>query len=204
MKRLADQRWTFQGFSDHLVSEAIYLADPDENGIELYCDRPKEQWKLMNGQIVMATEPLDVDNLMEELGKPEQPGDKQLSAIDIGHVHLHVADLAQVENFYHQMLGFDITQRSYPGALFLSAGGYHHHIGTNIWAGKGAPAPPKNAVGLLSFRISVPDRYTVEIIRNRLEHSGVETTIKNDGGAMPVLVTHDYDGTGVEISADYE
>jgi catechol 2,3-dioxygenase len=201
LNRLVERRWVFQGFADHLVSEAIYLADPDGNGVEIYCDRPKEEWRRANGQIAMGSEPLDVDNLMDELHAVPQDDEKS-RAIDIGHVHLHVASLARAENFYHTILGFDITQRSYPGALFLSAGGYHHHIGTNIWAGDGAPPPPENAVGLLSFGIAVPDRRTIEVIKKRLDEAKLNGEINSGNTKEEILFTRDFDGIGVEISID--
>lgn len=172
-RNLIQHNWQFQGFSDHIVSEALYLADPDDNGIELYVDRPREKWKMIGGTVAMGSEPLDVENLLAEspVGAEVHSTSSKLEGIDpgtdIGHVHLHVSDLGKAEKFYNGILGMDVTQRSYPGALFLSAGGYHHHIGVNVWAGRGAPPPPDDAVGLISFSVEVPDRMTVEQIRAR-------------------------------------
>ncbi len=178
--RMYARNVVFQGFSDHLVSEAIYLADPDENGVELYSDRPRAEWTRRDNQIEMATQPLDLDSLVAELGKGNA-GDTDIDPnSDVGHVHLHVSDLGSSEEFYHGLLGFDVTQRSYPGALFLSAGGYHHHIGVNVWAGRGAPPPPPEAAGLLGVGIYVPDQKTIETLARRFREAGVDSTIRKD------------------------
>jgi len=198
-RRLLEQRWPFQGFADHIVSEALYLADPDGNGVELYTDRPRDQWRRRNGEVEMATDPLDVDDLLREIENDSTPWNGVHPNTDIGHVHLHVSDLQKAEAFYHGVLGFDVTQRSYPGALFISAGGYHHHIGLNIWAGKGAPSPPPEAVGLLSFSINIPDGETLDILKQRLQSAGFLVENKNDLINQPMLVTRDQDGNRVEL-----
>ncbi|MGA7160742.1 MAG: VOC family protein [Bacteroidota bacterium] len=167
--RLYVNNTAFQGFSDHLVSEAIYMADPDGNGIELYADRPRAKWIMQENQVQMATIPLDIDNLLSELTEESSLTGSLDPSTDIGHVHLHVSDLQSADEFYHNLLGFDVTQRSYPGALFLSAGGYHHHIGVNTWAGKGAPPPPSDAAGLLSFGIFIPTPQSMQTIARRFE-----------------------------------
>ncbi len=153
--RLIRNGYPIQGAADHLVSEAIYLADPEGNGVELYCDRPKESWRWSNGEIAMATEPLHVEALLKEADGKEWT--EIHPQTDIGHIHLNVGSLARVEEFYSKQLGFDVTARSYSGALFLSAGGYHHHIGVNVWAGRNAQHPPENSLGLISFGIAVPN-----------------------------------------------
>src|SRR5690606_13490320 len=149
--RLAEARWPFQGFSDHGVSEAVYLPDPDGNGLELYADRPRSAWQWRDGELVMFTRPLAVEGLLAELARaPARPGGPPWHPLRrIGHVHLHVAELARSGAFYHGLLGFAVTTRRYPGALFLAAGGYHHHLGLNIWEGQGAPPPPADAAGLV-------------------------------------------------------
>ncbi len=151
-RRLLDARWSFQGFSDHKVSEALYLADPDGNGLELCWDRPADRWPRGNGQILMRTDPLDIEDLLQ--GATPSPLHPESV---IGHVHVHVRDLDEAEAFYHRTLGLDVTLREYPGARFFAAGGYHHHVGTNIWAGQGAPPPPPEAVGLAYMTLVVPD-----------------------------------------------
>ena len=153
LRRLLLKNYSIGGASDHLVSEALYLSDPDGNGLEIYRDRPRNEWRMDGAQVAMATEPLDLDGLLRQaLGQGEVgivPGTV------IGHVHLHVADLNRAEQFYGDTLGFDVMQRSYPGALFMAAGGYHHHLGLNTWAGR--TPPPANAVGLESYTIVIPD-----------------------------------------------
>ncbi|MGH7454967.1 MAG: VOC family protein, partial [bacterium] len=198
-RRLIENGWTFQGFADHIVSEALYLADPDNNGVELYTDRPREQWRWHNGAVEMATDPLDVEDLLREIKKDTAPWDGVHPGTDIGHVHLHVSDLQKAEAFYHGVLGFEVTQRSYPGALFVSAGGYHHHVGLNIWAGKGAPPPPPNAVGLLSFSISIPDLDTLQILKERLRTAELWFEDGSASAGQSTILTRDQDGNGVEI-----
>jgi catechol 2,3-dioxygenase len=141
------------GMSDHLVSEAIYLSDPDGLGIEVYADRPRGLWRYQDGQLVMATDPLDVDAVMRA-GGPE-PWSGLPAGTTIGHVHLYVGDLDQAADFYHTGLGFDKVVWSYPGALFMSAGGYHHHLGTNTWAVGASPAGPNDS-RLLEWELTLP------------------------------------------------
>ncbi|MDQ6827899.1 MAG: VOC family protein, partial [Gemmatimonadota bacterium] len=143
----------YAGMSDHLVSEALYLTDPDGLGIEVYADRPKSGWRYEGAQIVMATNTLDVEDLVGAAGGEAWTGMPAGTAI--GHVHLYVADLAKGEAFYHDALGFDKTVWNYPGALFLSAGGYHHHLGTNTWAAGAAPSTESDA-RLLDWEIVLP------------------------------------------------
>src|SRR5574341_1976790 len=145
LQRLLEARYPIDGASDHLVSEAVYLADPDGNGIEIYADRSRRALPVRDGQLRMDTLPLDLEDLMNEVqaGPPAATGLPE--ATRIGHIHLHVADLATAEAFYRDVLGFDLMVRYGSSASFLSAGGYHHHIGVNTWAGAGAPPPPPDA-----------------------------------------------------------
>ena len=152
LRRLADRRWPLSGASDHLVSEALYLSDPDGLGIEIYRDRPRETWRVSNAEVIMATDPLDLENLHDEPGAEAVWTGLETGTV-IGHVHLHVPHLSTAEEFYCGRVGFQPTLRGYPGALFVAAGGYHHHLGLNVWTGIGAPPPPENAVGLRSFTI---------------------------------------------------
>jgi catechol 2,3-dioxygenase len=198
-QRLVAHKWPFQGFADHLVSEAIYLADPDRNGLELYMDRPREHWQHRNGQIAMATDPLDVESLLAEATEDREPWTGIHPETDIGHVHLHVSDLAQAEAFYHGLLGLEVTQRSYPGALFFSAGGYHHHLGVNVWAGVGAPPPPADAVGLRSFGLRLPAGQAWHSLRERLDGAGLEVEDLPDGADVTGMLVHDPDRNAVEI-----
>ena len=152
LRRLSDTRWPMSGAADHLVSEALYLDDPDGLGIEIYRDRPRDAWRVANGEPAMATDPLDLQSIYEEPGA-ETPWNGLEAGTVMGHVHLHVPHLDTAESFYCDRVGFDPVVRRYPGALFVSAGGYHHHLGLNTWVGVGAPPPPENAVGLRAFTI---------------------------------------------------
>jgi len=150
------------GASDHLVSEALYLNDPDGLGIEVYADRPRSTWRREGSQLVMATEPLDAEDVLRAAGGAPWTG--MPAGTVIGHVHLHVGDLREAERFYHQGVGFDKVVWSYPGALFLSAGGYHHHLGLNTWAA-GAPVAGDEDARLIDWEILVP---TTEAVRETL------------------------------------
>lgn len=163
LRRLADKRWPMTGASDHLVSEALYLSDPDGLGIEIYRDRPREEWPVRKGQLLMATDPLDLQSLVDEPGA-EVPWSGLDAGTVMGHVHLHVPHLDAAEAFYCGRVGFQPTVRGYPGALFAAAGGYHHHVGMNTWAGVGAPPPPEHAVGLRSFTIESRELRDSEIV----------------------------------------
>jgi catechol 2,3-dioxygenase len=157
LQRLAVARPPIDGASDHGVSEAIYLPDPDGLGIELYADRPREQWPPPGPgeRVGMYTRPLDLDSLLG-LVRDEEPRRHAEDGLRIGHVHLHVGDLDQALGFYQGELGFDLMTR-YPGALFLSAGGYHHHLGVNTWRGEGVGPPPPGTVGLREWTIVHPE-----------------------------------------------
>jgi catechol 2,3-dioxygenase len=142
------------GASDHLVSEALYLTDPDGLGIEVYADRPRGEWQWRDGELKMATNPLDLDSLVAAASDREWSG--MPPGTRVGHVHLHVGSLPEGEAFYGGALGLAPTARSYPGALFLSAGGYHHHLGINTWAGPNAVAPAPDDARLLEWSVVVP------------------------------------------------
>jgi len=158
------------GTADHLVSEAIYLSDPDGLGIEVYADRPRSAWRFSDRQLVMATNPLDVRDLLGALEGGEWNG--LPAGTVIGHVHLYVGDLAAAEVFYHRALGLDKVVWSYPGALFLSAGGYHHHLGTNTWALPAGPAAADDA-RLLEWELVLPSDADVRAAVASFEAAGV-------------------------------
>ncbi len=164
--RLAQANWEI-GQGDHLVSEALYISDPDGNGLELYQDRPRSSWQWSNGSVKMATDPVDLNSLLEEGMRDAYPWDVLPANTRIGHIHLQVADIAQAAHFYHTILGFDITARM-PSALFISAGGYHHHIGMNTWQSRGAGAAPTHTAGLHAFVIALPHREALAEVRSRL------------------------------------
>lgn len=181
LRRLAGSGAALSGASDHLVSEALYLSDPEGNGIELYRDRPRDQWPLAGDSVEMATLPLDLDDLLAEPGG-ESAATSMSEGTILGHVHLQVADLDAAEAFWVDALGLDVTARGYPGALFTSAGGYHHHVGLNTWAGVGAPAPPPGARGLDRFEVVLPDDAAVEEAADRLRR--VASVDGADGGVL--------------------
>lgn len=143
------------GAGDHLVSEAFYLTDPDGLGIEVYADRPRSAWRRVGRELAMATDPVDVDGVVSAAGDTDWDG--MPAGTTMGHVHLHVGDLARASKFYSEALGFDRTVWSYPGALFLAAGGYHHHLGTNIWAGSAARRSDADEAQLLEWSLEFPD-----------------------------------------------
>jgi catechol 2,3-dioxygenase len=195
LQRIAEAGWHLSGASDHLVSEALYLSDPEDNGIELYRDRPRDEWPLRDGVIQMSTLPLDLDGVLGELRREDAsagmpPGTR------IGHVHLNVGDLASAEAFYSGALGFDVTVRGYPGALFVSAGGYHHHLGLNTWAGEGAPRPPSGSRGLREFEIVLPSPESLAAEEDRLGEAGFEPG--SEGGRIRVI---DPSGNRVVLTA---
>jgi catechol 2,3-dioxygenase len=161
LQRAASAGWRLTGASDHLVSEALYLRDPEGNGIEIYRDRPRDQWGHDGGELRMATLPLDLQDVLGELDAAEGPANGVHADTTMGHVHLQVADIPAVEGFYNGALGLDVMVRSYPGALFLAAGGYHHHLGLNTWQSEGAPPPPEGALGLDRYEIVLPDEAAV-------------------------------------------
>jgi catechol 2,3-dioxygenase len=182
IRRVVDAEWSFTGASDHLVSEAMYLNDPEGNGIEIYRDRPREEWRRTpDGELAMATLPLDVEDIIGELGGSPDPAPTAASDTHIGHVHLQIRDVDEAERFYAGILGFDVTVRSYPGALFVSAGGYHHHVGLNTWAGAGAPPPPRDARGLDLFEVYVPDEEEITRIERDLEAAGSRSERREEG-----------------------
>ena len=181
------------GMSDHFVSEAIYLQDPDNLGIEVYADRPRSQWRHEGRQLAMATEPLDADSLYA--AAKGEPWTGAPAGTKIGHVHLHVGDIAGAERFYHEALGFDKVVWSYPGALFLSAGGYHHHLGTNTWA-RGAPSASDNDAKLLDWQLVVPRSTDVLAARESIRKAGFAAD--GDGEVMSA----DPWGTRLRITAE--
>jgi catechol 2,3-dioxygenase len=156
------------GAADHHVSEALYLTDPDGLGIEVYADRPREAWLRRGRELVMTTEALDLEALVAAGG--EEPWAGAPGGTVMGHVHLHVGDLEAASAFYHDALGLDVTVWSYPGALFLSAGGYHHHLGLNTWS-RGGPADDDHA-RLLEWRIVLTAEADVDAVASSLEAAG--------------------------------
>ena len=167
---------TYAGMSDHLVSESVYLTDPDGLGIEVYADRPRDTWRQDGQQLVIGTEPLDVEDVVRAAGA--ERWSSMPAGATLGHVHLFVEDLGAASRFYHEGLGLDKMAWSYPGALFLAAGGYHHHLGTNTWAA-GAPPAGEDDARLLEWTIRVPE--PSDVGGRACESSGRRGQRRNDG-----------------------
>jgi catechol 2,3-dioxygenase len=172
LRRLVATDTIMQGAADHGVSEALYLADEDGNGIEIYRDRPRDQWPIVGGHLRMGADPFDLDALLTEAGRADSAAGLP-AGTTIGHVHLHVSRLEDAHAFYVDLLGFELMQRYGPSALFVAAGGYHHHIGLNTWAGVGAPPPPPGAIGLEHFVVMLPDAAAHDSVVGRLTAAGI-------------------------------
>ncbi|MNB71707.1 Catechol-2,3-dioxygenase [compost metagenome] len=163
------------GQGDHLVSEALYIQDPDNNGIELYRDRPRDTWQYdPEGHVVMGTDPVDVEGLLSDSEGLQWNG--LPAGTVIGHVHFHVGNLKKAQDFYCGVLGFELVARYGGSALFVSAGGYHHHIGLNVWAGEGAKPASPNAPGIDYFTIQLPSEEDRSLVLRRLEDAGFGLT----------------------------
>jgi len=181
------------GASDHLVSEALYLNDPDGLGIEVYADRPRSEWRCSGGQIEMDTLPLDIASLIRAAG--DEPWAGVPSGTRMGHVHLHVGEIESAADFYHLGLGLDKVVWSYSGALFMSAGGYHHHLGVNTWAA-GAMSAGEGDARLLEWEIVLPDAETVAHTTRSLLARGYQSQPLENGASL----VRDPWGTAVRLT----
>lgn len=191
--QLAEANYPIQGASDHGVSEALYLADLLGNGIELYADRAPDEWpRGADGELDMTTEPLNLDRLLFTLKDRLEPWRGLDARTRMGHVHLQVSDLDAAVDFYTRVLGFELQQRYGPSAAFLSAGGYHHHVGLNTWQSRGAPPAPADAAGLRYFEVLLLDAAALADAAARLEADHLPAQ-SLDGG----LLTNDPAGNGV-------
>lgn len=170
------------GAADHLVSEALYINDPDGLGIEIYRDRPRNEWTITDRQLDMATEPLDFEGVLAEGAGAAWEG--MPGGTVIGHVHLHVGDLERARAFYHEAVGMDVQVWSYPGALFLSAGGYHHHLGTNTWAGSQAAPPRADEPQLLEWELVLPNAQSVADAVANIAAQGFAASPEEAGGSI--------------------
>lgn len=192
----------YAGMSDHLVSEALYLTDPDGLGIEVYADRPRDQWKREEGQLMMASNPLNVPDLVAAAKGEKWTG--MPAGTIVGHVHLYVGDIDQAASFFHEGLGLDKVVWSYPGALFLSAGGYHHHLGTNTWAA-GAPLAEENDARLLEWTVIVPSGVDAADAARSIEAAGYTVTqTPREGTRAESWLATDPWGTNVRITPTSE
>jgi catechol 2,3-dioxygenase len=181
LQRLAARRTPMQGASDHGVSEALYLRDPDGNGIELYADRPRDVWPPPQPgfQVGMFTAPLDLEDLVRAAPGEEAP--RQVGeGLTLGHMHLHVGDIDEAMRFYRDVIGFD-SMAELPGAAFVSAGGYHHHLGFNTWQGQGAPPAPADAVGLRYWTLRLDGDDELAQVRARIDAAGIPTEEHPEG-----------------------
>ena len=188
------------GQGDHLVSEALYLSDPDGNGLEVYRDRPRSTWRWQNGRVEMATDPVDLAGLVAAAEREGATSAEAPAGTTIGHVHLKVADLAEAKTFFVDVLGFSVTA-DWPGALFVSAGGYHHHFGLNTWQSRGAGPAPAGTAGLVSYTIVLPDAGELARVAGRLDASDVEYT-REDGRLLLRDPWHNQVVLAVEPAAD--
>ncbi|KRG12160.1 glyoxalase [Virgibacillus soli] len=182
------------GSSDHLVSEALYLHDPDGNEIEIYIDRDPSEWQWDREEVAMTVDPLNFERLLKNV-VTEKTWKGLPAATLMGHIHLHVSELRETEEFYVNGLGFDVVNRYGGQALFLSTGKYHHHIGVNTWNGVGAPKPSENSVGMESFTLILPSEEAVKETINNLHKIGV--SVKEEDGR---LLTYDPSGNRIELT----
>lgn len=180
------------GYADHAVSEAIYLNDPDGHGIEIYRDRPRNEWRYNGDQLTMTTDPLDIRGILSELAGEPEPPYHMADGTFIGHIHLQVAQIAATERFYTQMLRFDLMVRYGGRASFMAANGYHHHLGANTWAGDNLPPAPDNAARLMWYEIRLPDAAAISLVAERLAAAGLPAT--GDDGRLWVT-----DPSGIRI-----
>ncbi len=200
LRHLLETRTPIAGASDHGVSEALYLTDPDGHGIEIYRDRPRAEWPMVSTprgmELAMTVDPLDVEGILGELAPGDGGGAAMPAETTVGHVHLHVAELEAAEAFYCGVLGFTLMQRFDRSASFVSAGRYHHHLGLNIWAGRGAPPPPDDAARLLHYQIVLPDAGALAAVLARVEAAGMTPQAREGGWFL-----HDPSHNGVVLRA---
>ncbi|PIC78354.1 glyoxalase [Sporosarcina sp. P19] len=190
LRHLSETGFRF-GASDHLVSEALYITDPDGNGIEVYIDRPAIEWTWSNGEVKMVSDPLDVESL---LGVSDMEWDGLPVDTIMGHVHLHVADLQKAEEFYTKGLGFTVVNH-YPQAIFISTGDYHHHIALNTWQGVGAPKPQKNSVGINWYTLVFPNEEAIAKVIEQLQNLGSSYVVEDD-----LFVIEDPSGNKIQLT----
>lgn len=182
------------GSSDHLVSEAIYIQDPDDNGIEIYIDRDPSVWQWNGEEVAMTVDPLDFETLLMYHDQ-NQSWTKLPENTVMGHIHLHVSELVKTEQFYVEGLGFDVVNRYGTQALFISSDKYHHHIGLNTWNGIGAPQPAENSVGLKSYTLIYANEKAVQDTISNLQKIGA--TVSEEDGKV---ITYDPSGNRIELA----
>lgn len=181
LRRIVETRTPIEGMVDHWTHEAIYLPDPEGNGIELAWDRPRNQWVTFPEMMRRGNGPLDYRSLLDEIADGDQPWAGAPAGTAVGHVHLHVANLEDADRFYHGLLGFEMMGKVPRSMEFVAAGGYHHHIGFNLWAGAGAPPPPPGSQGLDYFTIRLPNQAELDRVVDRLRAASVPTEAAPEG-----------------------
>ena len=202
LRRLLEAGWPIDGASDHTTHEAVYLKDPEANGLELAWDRDPSVWRAPDGRITMGTEPLDFEGLLAE-APGAAPGPAKLpAATRIGHVHLKVADLPRSLDFYRGLLGFDLTMRMGGSAAFLSAGRYHHHLGLNTWESRGGSSPPAGSTGLYHLAIRYPAAADLRAAVKGLLDAGWPLRSATDHGTHLAIYLRDPDQIGLELAWD--
>ncbi|GAE27625.1 glyoxalase family protein [Halalkalibacter wakoensis JCM 9140] len=192
INHIVQKRYPIQGGSDHTVSEALYLADPDDNGIEVYVDRPASTWAWEDQFVSMGNKRLDIDGLIAEANNETWTG-LPVGTI-MGHIHLHVNDLEKAERFYCDGLGFELVMSFHKQAIFLSTGSYHHHIGANVWNGTNATIPSSNSVGLSHYTIVYPSADTRSEAIDRVRKLGYDVMVRNE-----VVETIDPSGNKIQL-----
>ncbi len=174
-----DQGYPLPGQGDHLVSEAFYLSDPDGSGIEVYRDRPRSEWQWEGGRVKMDSLPIDVKGVLSAGHADGKSWNGFPAGTTVGHVHLQVGDISHAAAFYVDMLGFDLVAEM-PAALFVSAGGYHHHLGMNTWHSRGAKAAPAGTAGLRDFTIVLADEAARQRVLERVAAAGINPEWEDD------------------------
>ncbi len=204
LKRIAETRTPIQGMSNHGTHHAIYLPDAEGNGIELAWDFPQSQWPKTFEEMMRNNRGLSPDEVLMALNDRDAAWEGLSSGTKVGHVHLHVAQLAPTKRFYHEILGFELPfdMASAPrefaeSAIFFAAGGYHHHIGTNVWQGVGAPPPPPDAIGLRYFTVVLPDAAERARVVERVRQAGIATEETEQG-----ILLRDPAGNGVVLTSE--
>ncbi len=202
IQHIAETRTRIQGTSNHGTHLALYLPDAEGNGIELAWDFPEEVWPRTTREMMENNHGMDVQKLLQEMIESGSEWNGLTPETKVGHVHLHVADIPKARHFYHEVLGFDVSfdfkdapPQVAETALFISAGGYHHHIGLNVWQGVGAPTPPEGALGLRYFTVVLPNEEERQRVRLWAEEAGISTQTTSDG-----VLLHDPSKNGVLLA----
>lgn len=207
LRRIAETRTPIQGMSDHGTHHAIYLPDTEGNGIELAWDRPQHMWPKTIAEMIAHNQGLAPQVVFSALTDRDEAWEKLDSGTKVGHVHLHVSELAPTRHFYHEILGFGLPfdfadAPSSPfadSAIFFAAGGYHHHLGTNVWQGVGAPPPPPNSTGLRHYTVVLPDAVEVEQVVERLRTDGAPVEAVEGG-----WLTRDPAQNGIQLVTEVQ